>query len=315
MYAELLALALLTAQPVPPDPAPSDQASNPELRVEVRSVPREQRQPVAFERAKGLILFKANISGREVWALLDNGASRSMIDLALARELAVDPQPAGTGYTSTGQFVVHRTGPLVFSVPGQLDLHASAFAAADLTSVSAILGRKVEAVLGVELLLQAALMIDFSRQRFGFVPSGPVAADNAPTWSNLPVTLIERRAVIEASISGKPVQLEFDLGHAGGPSLQPEAWRRLGLPERSVRGGTTQGADGQVYATRLVQVDELAVGLATTRDVFVSIKPWFGDVDGVIGLASIPAAAMRIDLPAGKLLFRPSAPPAAAAEP
>lgn len=67
------------------------------------TTPKDGRAPLAYALVEGNIVFKATLADREIWAILDTGAERSIVDVGFAGQarLTVGP-PEGTIRTSTG---------------------------------------------------------------------------------------------------------------------------------------------------------------------------------------------------------------------
>ena len=59
-------------------------------RFDIRFAPSAERHPVPYERIRGTALFKVEVNGREVWAMLDNRVTSSVIDAAFARSLGIE---------------------------------------------------------------------------------------------------------------------------------------------------------------------------------------------------------------------------------
>lgn len=83
----LILSGLLAGQSVsPPNPSPSPPATSSEVQVKVRFTPPAAHKSAAYELVHGHVAFKAVVAGRDVWALLDSGAERSLIDTTLATD-------------------------------------------------------------------------------------------------------------------------------------------------------------------------------------------------------------------------------------
>ena len=94
----LLPFSTVSAEQPAADPPPST------VQFDIRFVPREERKAVPYELVRGTVTFKALVNGHEVWAVLDNGSSSSLIDEAFARSLGLQfiPVTGGPLVTPTG---------------------------------------------------------------------------------------------------------------------------------------------------------------------------------------------------------------------
>lgn len=172
----LLVCAVLGLQSTAFAPATAAQASVPqsdEKKFALRPVPKEQRAPIVYESLAGGIFFKAHIAGREVGAMLDTGATNSLMDIELARvaNLALGPQEKSVR-TPRGELMMQQVSEVPILVPGQFETLYPGLAAVDLGAVSKVTGRKIEFILGRDFLRSLVLLVDPGKRTFQLAPSG-----------------------------------------------------------------------------------------------------------------------------------------------
>src|SRR6478735_6252062 len=113
----LLAAAFLA--PCAPASAQALDSAASETRFAIRFVPRAERRPVPYESVRGTALFRAEVDGREVWAMLDNRVTSSVVDAAFARSLGIAlDTPAGRFRTPSGSLERWRVPDVAIRVPG-----------------------------------------------------------------------------------------------------------------------------------------------------------------------------------------------------
>jgi predicted aspartyl protease len=306
----LLLLAVLALQDgADPAPAPATEPVT-ATKGTGRFVPKDQRAPVAYETTNGLILFKASVAGREVWANLDTGATRTLIDIELARAAGLGLAPAKeTINTPHGQVAMQRlTDEVSILVPGQIETRHPGLAAVDMTEASKIFGRKIELVIGQDFLKPLAILIDPSRKSFQFAPSG---AFRPPPGAIEVSLLAEQPPRIEVTVGEEKTIVTIDTGSMGNLALTSEAWKRI-VPKNAATGTSiSTGAEGQSHASPSVVLPEIRIGSLTLHDVLVRESPKSSGEAGLLGMGILGKFRLVLDIKQGKLWLG-AAPPAAA---
>jgi predicted aspartyl protease len=267
-------------------------------------------------------LFKAQIEGREVWALLDNGCDFTVIDrrFAKARGLRVG-RPVGLLRTATGSLEHSIVSDVDIVIPGQARLRG-AFFAADLSMASRSLGKPIALILGKEVFRDTAVLIRPSENSFEFWPS--TALSLPPEAPRLPLPKDARELVLKNDvpqldilIAGKPAMLTVDLGSNDVIALSEAAWARLGLNNHATTVGQSVGAEGRPVATRTTVVSDISVGSVPGFEASVTEKPILAAMgDGLIGMGYFRHFNFAIDLKARRLwLISPVAGSSNAASP
>ncbi|UIJ45270.1 retroviral-like aspartic protease family protein [Sphingomonas cannabina] len=301
----LLSALVLTPQAAPQVSKPAsagDQQPVETYPVQLRFLTKDKRAPVQYETAGNLILFKANVAGRDVLALLDNRASPSLIDAGLA-------QAAGLAFgtktkmirTATGELPARLALSVPVAIPGQLTIQGPA-AAVDLAPLSKLVGRKIEYVLGAEHFRELSVNVDPGRRTFQLAPSGAAKPPEAFPM----VALRGDRPQIEVTVNGQTLLLTVDMGASDGLSLMPAAWARLGIKDAQLSGKLVAGGEGQLHMVDSARLPEVGIGPVAQKDVPATIKPWpaeFGD--GLLGMGLLGRFFFVMDVKAGKLWLVP----------
>ena len=280
-------------------------------RFDIRFVPRAERHAVPYERVRGTALFRAEVDGREVWAMLDNRVTSSVIDAAFARSLGIElDTPAGRFRTPSGSLERWRVPDVAIRVPGQISMHRPMFAT-DLSFLSAVTGRPVSLLMGNEFFDGLAVLFTPHDRTIQFAPSGTMElpADTPH------LVLQDDRPRVEVMIAGRPAVLTVDLGFNGDIAVNESAWTTLGLNALPVAAGRAANANGRVFAMSSAIVGEVVLGSTSVRDVKVTLQPVFpDDGDGFIGLGLLSRFTFALDVRARRLwLIAPEDPPGAAA--
>lgn len=289
----------------PASPPPSPPAASAEMQVKARFTAPAAHKPATYERVQGHVTFKAVVAGRDVWALLDTGAERSLIDTTLATDagLKIDP-PRGMVRTSTGSSVPkRRVSDVQIRIPDQLELQSPAVAGLDMATLSAAMGRKIEFVLGADFLSMLAVKLDPAKRTLDLYPSGVLRPPEG--FPSLPLKEGYR---IEIDVDGKPVVVQVDLGAAGALTLKPNAWLRLGPANAGVQRGETVGMDGLRQAADFGVLPVVSLGANRYTNVRTKIFPWpDDDTEGAIGMDLLDQLFIVLDAKAGKMWLAPRA--------
>jgi predicted aspartyl protease len=300
----LLAMAVAAPAGASPRPAPAEGAA-------------VEQGWIAFTPAPGgTILFDMSLNGQPVRALLDTGATRSIVSTALAQRLGL-PLQASHIVSATG-------GPVSLAAAGGIRLQVGPVVAtdmvinvADLAALVASLGAQFDVVLGMDVLGRRALDIDFAAHRFLLAASGLdlPGATPFPLRFSTPNRIVHW---IEAPLTNSaPMRLHIDTGSDGYLELTPAAAARL--DRQGVRSTTlaSRGLAG-LAIEELITLPRLTLGPLPLSDVPITIEAPGGfiasrRVDGLIGMPMLSGFHSVIDFPAGRvlLLANPSSMPPA----
>lgn len=286
----LLAFALL-AQP-----------AEPSITFQARAVPREQRAPVVYE-SDHVIVFKAMIADREVWAVLDTGSQVSLMDVSLAREAGLTVRPRdGKAHSPSGEIPTWEVSDVPIVLPGQFETRHPAMPAIDLSTMPGVDGRKVGFVLGRDFVRVLVLLVDPGLRTFQFAPPGAFRPPpGAPALDLTPGS-----AQITASLEGQPVRLNIDTGFRGDLSLTPAAWDRLVPKNAAVQNSAAQDVVGRSRPTREAQRPGFVLGPIRVASVKVLDRPAIlSSADGEVGMGVFSRFRFALDMTAGKLWITP----------
>jgi hypothetical protein len=244
----LVAAAIAAAQPdvaVPPASVATPTTAAPPPRTTTFKAglvkPGVQPQPAPYETVGGLILVRAGVVGKPVWALLDTGSARSIIDLSFAEGagLKVGP-PEGTIALPSGEAPRRFVPGITFIIPKQLGVLEAEFAAVDLEAMSKTMGRKVEFVLGYDVLSRFAVTIDPVTRTVSFGKSG----ETAPPAGSTAIPMVDQWR-LDVVVAGEPIRVALDTGANSTLILNPEAWGRIGPKDAALTPGAPVTARGR----------------------------------------------------------------------
>jgi hypothetical protein len=265
---------------------------------------------LTFERFAGTRLFlPVVINGHPAVAMLDSGASATVLDRRFAASLGLKSQGDLTGQGaggSTAYGVVHGVDLTL----GDLTLRGSTAVAIDLSAVERQIGHPLTVILGGELFRDAVVDIDFQGHRLAFrdpaayqAPKGVPAAALTPAGEN---------QAIAAVVEGRPAKLLFDLGNGSALALFPRFWGRPEFLAGRRTSTLLTGGVGGMSVEKLAMVAELTLGgvafqalPAALESAGSSEDARSGQLDGNLGMAVLSRFHLIIDFPHARVLLAP----------
>ena len=263
-----------------------------------------------FEFVAGTRIFvRATINGRPVLAMLDSGASSTVIDQRFASSLGLSPKGDLTGQGAGGstQYSVVEGVSLKL---GDLSWNGGTAVAIDLSAVEKQVGHPLPMVLGGELFRDAVVEIDFRKRRIAF--HDPASYRAAPNARAVALTPAGENQAITLLVEGRPATLLFDLGNAGAVDLFPRFWEQPGFADHRRTSTTFAGGVGGMSVQKVTMLRTIALGGATFNDLPArledrqsSLDARAGLLDGNIGMGVLSRFHLVVDFPQHRVLFAP----------
>ncbi|MGI4876749.1 MAG: aspartyl protease family protein [Janthinobacterium lividum] len=295
-------------QPSPAPPAGSTDGgvTDPSLRLKfTRGTTSSGWLP--FEYFAGNRVFvPIKINGRAVLALLDSGASETVIDTSFARAAGLTPKGKLTGQGEAGS-TTYGTVEGVDIKLGDAHWSGGTPVAIDLAAVARQLGHPVPVILGGEIFKASVVDLDFGAHRIAFRRPFSYAA---PVGAHeVPLTAAGEIRAITATVEGRPATLVFDLGNAGAIDLYPRFWEQSAFKARKTSTVLVGGVGGMsVQKTALLGDISLGSGRfqsvpARLENSQYSQNARCGKLDGNIGMGILSRFRLIVDFPGNKVLF------------
>ena len=255
-----------------------------------------------------LVAVAATVNGQPIGALIDSGAQSSVIDRAAAARLGVEtgaPLPM-IAYGVTGAPQVGRAATLDVAL-GALSLPKMRVAMLDIGPLVAATGRRVELVIGQDVLREVVLDLDLPARRLALRPPGPPPAGLRPVSSRLH----GRELLARVAVDGYALEAVVDTGSSSPLALSEHVAQAAGLlaPGRRVRleEGVTFGGAAR---NRVVVAHSLSLaGQTPLRCAPVQIYPDAGAgalPDGLVGVGVLREFRVWLDLGRGALALAPA---------
>jgi aspartyl protease len=278
-----------------------------------------------FDSPSGLVIVTGRINGRaHVRLLLDTGdPSGFTLDISTARAIGLPlsgkTATLATGVVGSERYSLYRARVRSFLLGGLSARDLTIWTAPDAVLIAKTIGVRVDGFVGVDLLRDLRVILDYPSRQITFVPPGsppepvPPAAD--PSY---PMRLTGNRILVDVVLNGS-VTRPMILDTAAGTTFISD--RDLGLTHAPASGRTTQITDssGSAISVPVRILSSLSFGGAVDQDVpvvpfdFVPLnRDLFsgaaGSVAGILGSDVLSRHVVVIDFPAGCFGAAPARP-------
>jgi hypothetical protein len=121
---------------------------------------------VPFTRVGDLVVVTVRVNGsRELAFVLDTGSARMVLASEVSGELGLAQAENDTiGGAGAGRVPVHRIHNLSIEIGG-IQLAGTEFVATDLQGVSALVGHRIDGILGYDFFSRFVVVIDYTKRR------------------------------------------------------------------------------------------------------------------------------------------------------
>ena len=215
-----------------------------------------------FERVHGGVFVEARVKGERLWFVLDSGASRTLLDAAAARRLGIRATESSTiGGAGAGRV------PVEIAKDQSLQIGAAALSKVDLrlldlSTLTPAWGRRVDGIVGYDLLCHTAVTIDYVNQMLTI--GGPT-----PPGDALPLTFRGGWSFVEGTIKvpgNAPVTDRFLLDTGSQDAVDHPIIEKSTGPLRHTQTGNGLGAatPGAVGTTEWFRIGRFTIGSTTS---------------------------------------------------
>jgi predicted aspartyl protease len=257
-----------------------------------------------------LVIVPVDVMGRGKRPfVLDTGASRTVVDAAVARSLGLVAHTSREGHGIGGRVAVELARAESLTI-GARPLSGFEVVTTDLTSIAARIGGRVDGVLGHDVFGNARLEVDYPASVVHFEWT-PETRSAKPDEVDVPFKLAGERkplVMVQARVNGLgPYRFAVDTG--ASTTLVTEAVAEAARVEAGAAEHVT-GAGGGV-AVRLAVARRLTLGPLEWREVglvvadLAGLASVIGPIDGILGYNVMKDSRVTFDYPARLLRLAP----------
>lgn len=295
-------------------PPPSSRAPAEHLTATVQLVRAKDVQPVPFEYSENTIVIEAELGGQQGWMLIDTGSPHTIIDTGLAKELGRTIVPMKGDMLAVGGHLVQRqrVDDVALVIPHHFSIRMPMLAV-DLSSVSRSAHRRIEGIIGNDIISNMLLWVMKPQGELILLPGGNVKftckgpCTDTTTPRPISIDKVADHEEVVAAVGDRTLRLKIDTGDAGGIGLRPEAWERVKPADAQVFTRMSIGASGVVDKVQSSRLPEVSIGPTKVEDVRVDVlKLGPSDGDGLIGMGVLSRYSFALDTKKGQLWLIPA---------
>lgn len=227
---------------------------------------------VPFEYPSSEIVIQATINGtRELRFIVDTGATQSIIDKTIARQIGTLTASNLSMTTGAGSIQTEALKVDKLTI-GDLQLNNIPFATADLSTFGVAQAARPAGLIGANVLKRFLMTIDYENQKLTFADPTKVVIPEGATTVNTKPSLGMAGMAVEGNIDGKQkVTFLIDTGAAFNNIAESKVKNVLSGPLYRV--GMLKGLDGKVVQTASARFNYLDLdGMRVEKPVF-SVAP------------------------------------------
>jgi|688.fasta_scaffold136432_3 predicted aspartyl protease len=253
------------------------------------------------------VIVNGTLLGARVRVLIDTGSAVTVIDAAVAERLGLKPEGSRSVRGDIGSVTLGAGGDLAFEVGG-VRLATDRYLVTDFRPIFGAVSGAPNLVLGVDVLRNEVLDIDFPARRLAFWPRSSFQPEKGAERFAVAKSPSGQLSIPIAFEGKAPVAAALDLGSSNPLTVSPDLAEAQGLLSgRKVSSAATGGVDG-ISISRTISVATLQVGQSQLRDVPCEVlaKTDASLVPAKLGLPVLERYGFALDVAGGTLWLRPT---------
>jgi hypothetical protein len=251
-----------------------------------------------FDDTKGIVLLRAILNEREVWAVLDTGSEATLIDIQFAEAAGLKVVGKGggieTGKNTLARSIVHG---VKLKIPGQFEIPAD-FNGVDLSGLAGALGIDVKVVLGRDVLNALSFYLDTKLKRIVFVPSRSMKVKDEQV-----IRILMTDGLLKGEINGIKATLAIDLGATGALQIQRGVWDRYIGNDVALGEITSTDLTGKTYDSIFTQGVSIDLGPLHSSFSAKQIPDLNPEFDAYLGYGFFQGHRILFDYAADEILI------------
>lgn len=297
-FALLVLLAGCTSSGVNRDESGLDRAAD---HVSLPDGPGEHTLP--SRRCGNYFLIDARINDRGPFTLLlDTGAAATVLSTRAADRLSDSARDAD-GYATGSQGKRQRIDKVVrikSLAAGEVQFKSFEAIALDLSSIQAVLGTRVDGILGFDAFREVLLTVDYPNSSVRVARGRLPEPDNDLILPMVRADTPQVRVRIGTGADARTKRLLLDTGKAGGFTFADFDEHRFSSPPTTVAMGVAIGGPFELRAGRLA--DDLVMGGITYRSPVVERS----ESSDLLGADALKTFAVTLDARSRRVRFLPA---------
>lgn len=267
-------------------------------------------EPRPFELRDGQVVITVTVNGRQLSALLDTGASVSLIEEGLAKELGIRSQRSGRTFGASGSGVAygHTRKILLDFGAGPVRRGIGTY-----PSRNTFAAEGVRILIGMDFLDGMVLSLDFQTMTMDVQHPSSFKAPEGEPLAMTRTRDVWDSYILPVDLAGSRADLLLDTAASGALHLDSAFVAKApALNTLSVSSRRIAGIDG-VRDHDVIVIPSVNLGGETFGDVqassgsFASFRRWGSDLDGLVGVDLLKRFNLVIDFGGHRIWMTPNA--------
>ena len=260
-------------------------------------------QEIPFRLVDNMILMPIEVNGRPTMGRLDTGGALSLIHPAFSGELGLYAEGSVIAGGASNKLRQHIMVSPVSVKLGDLVRTSDALMAISLNSMAPDAKDRVGLTLGMDLLRDLVVEIDFDRSMIAFSPAETFA--DFPNSEPMKLQWSRGGRTLSGAITGaKSMRIQFDTGNPGSVNMGEYVARSALKGQRSSQFLVT-GVDG-THPHRSSNLPSLTIAGVTFKNVPASVGPDRRDETIGIGIEVMKRFNLVLDLSRDRIWMTPN---------
>ena len=256
---------------------------------------------VPFTRAGNLVFVDVRLNGsRTLACVVDTGAARTVVDAKVSRALQLREAEADTiGGAGAGRIPVRKIHDVELQI-GEGKVGAYEFVAADLSGITSLVGRRVDAIIGYEFLSRFVVTIDYAKNQLLLrAPSADAPQDRG---EELPLRIENGWAFVRATlhVDGQPAITDEFLLDSGSDDAVDHPIAARAADRVATQTGNGLGAPVNGFVARAAM---LRLGSHELHDLPMSSGGGTEATSKLIGGAVLSRFTVTLDYPHARMFL------------
>jgi len=293
-------------------------ARKPEIPVRsLRFASGQSALKIPFDLSHNIVFVKAQLNNSQpLWFIFDTGASSSVVNARLAKELGLRVKGKEKGMATGGPIDAELIPGVSLSLPG-VSVFNQTMASVPLDSLAPALGRAIDGIIGYDFIKRFVVEVDYGAGRMNL--HGPSSYKYSNSGTVFPITLINGKPFVSARITPKgheSIEGRFmiDTGSDGALGVNvPFVQAHQLLKSASQGSAANSGGVGGISKSITVRVENIQLGRFIISNPLVSFSQategseMRADYDGVLGGEIFRRFTLVLDYSRRRITLYPNA--------
>jgi len=257
-------------------------------------------QPIVNGDKGPFVVAEVELNGHKLLALLDTGATMSVVDASVAKDVGLKANGTYDITTFDGKQTQAQKAPIDQLVIGGFTRYGGPVAIADLSAMRQAARQPFAMLLGADVLSQVALLVDRDNSSLIVFPSNAKASGS--DWT-APLHIRQPGSIWTTSLSvdGRAVTVKLDTGADNELALPNADWAGI-VPSTAQTTTIASVGLGGLYVAPLVRLNKVRIGDKSIGDA-IATQATGAASDAVLGMGILSRYTLFLNPQAGIMVL------------